>query len=687
MTVLSGRAPTRRSALIRASSFCISSEIRRTSTRDSASPATADSGSTPTMNPSADRGLAKLVEAGDRVAVGRLGGVVEQLEEASLDGLRHHVLPAARLLVDELPVQADDVDQQALGEAVLAHHPGGQAPALVGQLEVAVALDGEQAVALHPGHGLRDGRAALVQPLGDPGAQRHDALLVQLVDGPEIHLGGVDEVAHPTIVSHRGHPAAVAVGGQGAVGGALAQRRAMSCRDVVPPRPPPGRQPRPARGRRRGRRCCRCSSSTPRLWGPAGPARQAYLCASLRALDASLRQRHTSLSVVRGDPVRRVVLAAREVGARRCTSRPTTAPTAGVATSRSSRRSARPASSWCAPARRTPWPGPGRSTARARPTRSSRRSPGPGASTGGGRRSTPRAAGPGSSPRGRPATSPTRRTCPTGLELPEAGERAALRRWHDFLDRVERLRRRPRQARRRRAPRGCRVHLKWGEIHPRTMLADLAGRSGPGVGDLPHRARLARVLRRRPGPAPRDRARVLQARVRRDGLRRARRPQLRAWQEGRTGFPIVDAGMRQLRATGWMHNRLRMIMASFLVKDLHLEWQHGARHFMHWLVDGDLASNNHGWQWTAGSGTDASPFFRVFNPTTPGPQVRPRRRLHAPLGARAADVDACPTRTSRPPTCASAWATRRRWWTTRPSVSRPWTGTGRSRAERAAGPG
>ncbi|HEY1133144.1 MAG TPA: FAD-binding domain-containing protein, partial [Nocardioides sp.] len=97
-----------------------------------------------------------------------------------------------------------------------------------------------------------------------------------------------------------------------------------------------------------------------------------------------------------------------------------------------------------------------------------------------------------------------------------------------------------------------------------------------------------------------------------------------AWCAGRTGFPVVDAGMRQLRGCGWMHNRVRMIVASFLVKDLHVEWQHGARHFMQWLVDGDLASNQHGWQWTAGSGTDASPFFRVFNPTGQGRKFDPR---------------------------------------------------------------
>jgi deoxyribodipyrimidine photo-lyase len=74
--------------------------------------------------------------------------------------------------------------------------------------------------------------------------------------------------------------------------------------------------------------------------------------------------------------------------------------------------------------------------------------------------------------------------------------------------------------------------------------------------------------------------------------------------------------MRQLAATGWMHNRVRMIVASFLVKDLHLPWWWGARWFMQHLIDGDLASNNHGWQWAAGTGTDAAPYFRVFNPTT-----------------------------------------------------------------------
>ena len=96
-----------------------------------------------------------------------------------------------------------------------------------------------------------------------------------------------------------------------------------------------------------------------------------------------------------------------------------------------------------------------------------------------------------------------------------------------------------------------------------------------------------------------------------------------AWAQGRTGYPIVDAGMRQLLAEAWMHNRVRMIVASFLVKDLHLDWQRGARWFMRHLVDGDLESNQHGWQWTAGTGTDPSPYFRIFNPVSQGERYDP----------------------------------------------------------------
>jgi deoxyribodipyrimidine photo-lyase len=99
-----------------------------------------------------------------------------------------------------------------------------------------------------------------------------------------------------------------------------------------------------------------------------------------------------------------------------------------------------------------------------------------------------------------------------------------------------------------------------------------------------------------------------------------------AWCNGRTGYPIVDAAMRQLVSTGWMHNRARMIVASFLVKDLLIDWRWGEEFFMQHLVDGDPVANNGGWQWTAGTGTDAAPYFRIFNPTSQG-------KKHDPNGA------------------------------------------------------
>ena len=98
---------------------------------------------------------------------------------------------------------------------------------------------------------------------------------------------------------------------------------------------------------------------------------------------------------------------------------------------------------------------------------------------------------------------------------------------------------------------------------------------------------------------------------------------LAAWRGGRTGFPVVDAAMRQLAGSGWMHNRARMIAASFLTKDLLVDWRAGEAHFMRHLVDGDVASNNGGWQWTAGTGTDAAPYFRVFNPVSQGRRFDP----------------------------------------------------------------
>lgn len=159
--------------------------------------------------------------------------------------------------------------------------------------------------------------------------------------------------------------------------------------------------------------------------------------------------------------------------------------------------------------------------------------------------------------------------------------------------------------------------IKFGEVHPHELLDDIdESNENHRVfrSELAWRDFYADVLFRVPLSAWENLdQRFDRLHVDTDAAARKR---FELWCRGQTGFPIVDAGMRQLAATGWMHNRVRMISASFLVKDLHLPWQWGARFFMQQLVDGDLASNNHGWQWAAGCGTDAAPFFRVFNPTT-----------------------------------------------------------------------
>jgi len=126
-----------------------------------------------------------------------------------------------------------------------------------------------------------------------------------------------------------------------------------------------------------------------------------------------------------------------------------------------------------------------------------------------------------------------------------------------------------------------------------------------------------------------------------------------AWCEGRTGYPIVDAGMRQLRETGWMHNRVRMIVASFLTKDLLIDWRAGERFFFEHLVDGDPASNNGGWQWAASTGTDPQPYFRIFNPIAQGRRWDPngdyvRRWVPELQNVRGAQVHA-PWEAARPP--------------------------------------
>lgn len=204
-----------------------------------------------------------------------------------------------------------------------------------------------------------------------------------------------------------------------------------------------------------------------------------------------------------------------------------------------------------------------------------------------------------------------------------AGEAFALRTFERFLTRaVDRY-----DEDRNRADLSGTSHLSHalahGEIHPRTVLARLGDSSAETVfaKEICWREFYADVLFRNP-ESLHDYYDKRYAQMRYDTGSAADK-KFEAWKRGETGFPMVDAGMRQLIADGWMHNRVRMIVASFLVKDLHLEWQLGADHFESLLTDYDPASNAHGWQWTAGSGTDASPYFRVFNPITQGLKFDP----------------------------------------------------------------
>lgn len=156
--------------------------------------------------------------------------------------------------------------------------------------------------------------------------------------------------------------------------------------------------------------------------------------------------------------------------------------------------------------------------------------------------------------------------------------------------------------------------LRFGVVHPRQLMRRLGSSSGEEhfLREIAWREFYADVLFHQPATAwvnLQAKMNVLPVDTDEKAL-----AQFEKFCAGMTGFPIVDAGIRQMLETGWMHNRVRMIVASFLVKDLHVPWQWGAKFFMDHLVDGDLASNNHGWQWTAGTGTDAAPFFRVFNP-------------------------------------------------------------------------
>lgn len=207
-----------------------------------------------------------------------------------------------------------------------------------------------------------------------------------------------------------------------------------------------------------------------------------------------------------------------------------------------------------------------------------------------------------------------------------AGERVARRQWRAWLGREShgvadypRLHDAPGAD----ATSHLSIALRWGHLHPRTVLKDLAEKRSDGARALARQVAwrdfFADVLWQRPDATVEPiRAAYKKMAVDEPSRTSAAERHLEAWQQGRTGYPLVDAGMRQLLAEGWMHNRVRMVVASFLIKDLHLGWWHGADWFMQHLRDGDIAQNQLNWQWVAGCGTDAAPYFRVFNPISQG---------------------------------------------------------------------
>ncbi|MEY3806000.1 MAG: hypothetical protein RIR69_812 [Actinomycetota bacterium] len=203
----------------------------------------------------------------------------------------------------------------------------------------------------------------------------------------------------------------------------------------------------------------------------------------------------------------------------------------------------------------------------------------------------------------------------TDCVLMPAGEDAAWDRWHEWsptgLHTYKEERNNPGVD----GTSQLSPYLRFGVIHPRQLLAVLPAAAGSDHfrSEIAWREFYGDVLFHQPHTMwenLQSKMNALPVDTGKDAEKK-----FAAFCAAQTGYPIVDAGIRQMLNTGWMHNRVRMIVASFLVKDLHLPWQWGARFFMKHLIDGDIASNNHGWQWTAGTGTDAAPYFRVFNPT------------------------------------------------------------------------
>jgi deoxyribodipyrimidine photo-lyase len=209
----------------------------------------------------------------------------------------------------------------------------------------------------------------------------------------------------------------------------------------------------------------------------------------------------------------------------------------------------------------------------------------------------------------------------TAVPLPPAGEAAARARLREFAQRRLTGYAEHRDFPGRAGTSGLSPYLKLGAVSIREVYAATTGRSTSArtfTSELAWRDFYQQLLFHHPN---------LERQAFRPEMRGLAwendRRLFRAWQDGETGYPIVDAAMRQLRATGWMHNRARMIVASFLTKDLLIDWRWGERHFMRELIDGDLAANNGGWQWAASTGTDAQPWFRIFNPTLQGERFDP----------------------------------------------------------------
>jgi len=352
-------------------------------------------------------------------------------------------------------------------------------------------------------------------------------------------------------------------------------------------------------------------------WRTAGPLRRNLLIAHLGALDARLRALGGGLHVATGDPVALVPEVARWVGAREVH---LNADVSAYA----QRRDARVAESLGGIAVRSHWGNlvhaPGTVTAAStgrvqqvftpffRAWGAATRAPWP-EPTGRPARLLPPPAG------AEPVPAADGEPVMPGGEDAAAGRLAA---WIDHVDGYEERRNTPGD------PEGTShlsADLRFGTLSPRHVI-DAVGTHTPGraafVRQLAWRDWYAHLLAGHPALS-----------------RRAMRPEmdrvawrhdpagLAAWAEGRTGYPIVDAGMRELAATGWMHNRVRMVTASFLTKDLLVDWRHGEAHFRRHLVDFEVSQNAGNWQWVAGTGPDASPYFRVFNPVTQGRRFDP----------------------------------------------------------------